>query len=256
MVGNHAQGNIFFLVLMIFHICDLHNVLHDVLHGIHFKQVVHILRNARKTLQAHACVNVGVIQTGVVVVAVIVKLGENQVPKLNVAVTFTADFAVGLTAAVFFAAVIVNFRAGAARTCAVLPEVVRLAETHHMVGLNADFLGPNIVRLVVLFIDADVKALGIHFHHFGAELPRPRNDLFFKIIAERKVAEHLKVCAVTGGFADIFNVGCANTLLAGGDALSRGRDFPRKVFFHRCHTGIDQKQAFVALGHERKARQA
>ena len=253
MVGDDAQRNIDLFVFVIFHTGNAHDVFHDILHGIDFKQVVDVLRDARETFKAHAGVDIGVGKTGVVVVPVVFKLGEHQVPKFDIAVAVAADFAVRLAAAIFFAAVIINFRAGTARTRAVLPEVVLFAEADHMVGVHADGFGPNVIRFVIVFINADIKLFGVHFHDLRAEFPRPRDNLFFEIVAEREVAEHFKIGAVTRGFADVFNVGRANALLAGGYALSRRRNFAGEIFFHGRHTGVNQQKTFVVLGNQRKA---
>ena len=253
MVGDHAQRNVDLFVFVIFHPGNAHDVFHDILHGIDFKQVVDVLRDARKTFKAHAGVDIGVGKTGVVVVPVVFKLGEHQVPKFDIAVAVAADFAVRLAAAVFFAAVIINFRAGTARTRAVLPEVVLFAEADHMVGVHADGFGPNVIRFVIVFINADIKLFRVHFHDLRAEFPRPRDNLFFEIVAEREVAEHFKISAVARGFADVFNVGRADALLAGGYALSRRRNFAGEIFFHGRHTGVNQQKTFVVLGNQRKA---
>ncbi len=224
---------------MVFHPCNAHNVLHNVLHGIHLKEVVHALRNAGKSFKTHSRINIWVCQSCVIIAAVIVKLRENKVPNFHKAVAVTAHLTVGTAAAVFFAAVIMDFRAGTARTCSVLPEIVRLAHAVNVRGLYADSLCPDVVSLVILFVNGNIKLFGVYFHDLCEKLPRPRNDLFFEIIAEREVPEHFKIRAVAGGLADIFNIGCADALLAGGYARSRRRNLPRKIFLHRRHAGID-----------------
>ena len=77
-----------------------------------------------------------------------------------------------------------------------------------------------------------------------------------EIIAKGEVAQHFKECAVTGGNADALNVGRADALLAGGDALAGRCDLARKVLLHGCHAGVDEQQAVVVLGNERKARES
>ena len=87
--------------------------------------------------------------------AVGVKLGENEVPELDIPVAVAAGLAVGFAAASCFAAVKVDFGAGSAGAGAVLPEVVSLAQTDDPLGVYADFFGPDIKSLVIVLIDGD-----------------------------------------------------------------------------------------------------
>ena len=241
MIRNNTQRNIFFGILMIFNICYLHNVLHDILNGINFKKIVNALRNTCESFKPHTCINVRMSKSCIVVIAVIFKLCENKIPEFHISVAVAAYFTVGLTATVFFAAVIVDFRAGSARAGTVFPEVVGFAETVNMWRVNTYFLCPDVICFVVLFINGNVKLFGINFHYLCAEFPSPRNYLFFKIITEWEITEHFKVSTVSCSFTYIFNVRCSDTFLAGGYSLSRRSDFTREVFFHRCHTGIYQQ---------------
>ena len=59
-------------------------------------------------------------------------------------------------------------------------------------------------------------------------------------------------CRVT----DAFKVGRAYAFLAGGHTLARRRDFAGEVFFHRRHTGVDQKKAVVVFRNQRKTGNA
>lgn len=53
--------------------------------------------------------------------------------------------------------------------------------------------------------------------------------------------------------SDILNITGTDTFLAGGHSLP-GRDFlPCKIRLQRRHTGIDQQQAVVIMGHQREA---
>ena len=127
MVGDNAQGNVGLLTRTVFHTDDTADMFHDILNGIHFEQVVDALHDARQAFQAHTGIDVGMVERGVVAVAVVIKLGEYVVPKFHVAVAVATNSAIGRAATVFLAAVIVEFRARTARTGAVLPEVIFLA---------------------------------------------------------------------------------------------------------------------------------
>ena len=138
-----------------------------------------------------------------------------------------------------------------------LPEVVLLAQTHHVVRSNAHLLGPDIVGLVVLFVDGDVQLILGDGHPLvaGQELPCPGNDLFLEVILEGEVAQHLKEGAVAGSDAHALDIRGADALLAGGHTMA-GRLFLRQEpLFHGGHAAVDQQQAGVVLRHQREAVQ-
>ena len=92
-------------------------------------------------------------QLGVVAVSVVVELREDVVPDFHVTVTVTSGTAVGASAAILDTTVKIDFGAGAARTGAMLPEVVCLAETGDLVCGNADLLVPDFECFVIIFVD-------------------------------------------------------------------------------------------------------
>ena len=196
--------------------------------------------------------------------AVVVELGEDDVPDLHIAVAVAADGAAGLAAAVLFAAVVVNFRAGAARTGAVLPEVVLLAELEDAVLGDTDLLVPDAESLLiggrglVAGEDGGIQAVRVKAHPLGAceEFPRPVDGVLFEVIAEREVAEHFKVRAVARGVADVFNVAGADALLAGGHAVARRLLLAGEERLHRRHAGVDEQQRRIVLRDQGKAGQA
>ncbi len=255
MVGNHAQRNVGFGIFAVAHMCDIADVLHNILDGVDLKQVVYPLQHTGKALQPHAGVDVGVLKGGVGSLAVAVKLGKHQVPHLYVAVAIAAHRAVGAAAALFGSAVKVDLRAGTAGTGSVLPEVVRLTKARHIAFRNTDHLRPDVVRLVVLFINRAVQLVGGNFEHLGEELPCPSGRLVFKVIAEREVAQHLKIGTVARRLAHALDIGGTNALLAGGHALVGRCLLPQKVFFERRHAGVDEQQALVVAGHKGRAGQ-
>ena len=74
-----------------------------------------------------------------------------------------------------------------------------------------------------------------------------------EIITKGKVAQHLKKSSMPVRLSDILNITGTDTFLAGGHSLP-GRDFlPCKIRLQRRHTGIDQQQAVVIMGHQREA---
>ena len=176
-VGDHPEGHVALLVLPVAHPGDLHDLLHDVLHRVHQEQVVHPLHDASQALQSHAGVDVLLLELAVVPLAVVVKLGEHQVPDLHIPVAVAAHAAGGLAAAVLLPPVEVDLRAGAAGAGAVLPEVVLLAQALHVALRHADLFRPDVPGLVVVLVDGDVQKLLRHLEHLGEELPGPGDGL-------------------------------------------------------------------------------
>ena len=99
------------------------------------------------------------LKLGIGAVTHIVKLGENVVPYFHIAVAVTAGLAVGTAASVLFAAVEINLATGSAGACAVLPEVILLAELYDMLLGHSYFVAPDSVSLVVLFINRGPKQI-------------------------------------------------------------------------------------------------
>ena len=256
MVGYNSQRNILFGIIVVFDTGDTHYVLHNVLNRVDFKEIVNALHDACESFKSHARIYIRMGKAGIAAVAVVFKLRENKIPYLDVSVALASYLAAGLSASLVGTAVKINLRTGTAWTCAVLPEVIFLSEANHVVGSNADFLSPYIVRFIIVKVNAYIKLVLGHFENLGEELPRPRRSFAFEIIAEREVSEHFKKRAVSCRLADVFNVGRTDTFLTSRDALSRRSNFARKIFFHRSHSRIYKQYAIVALRYEREARQS
>ncbi len=221
----------------------LRNLVRDIHHRVHVEQAIHALAYHRQALKAHACVDILCGQLGVSAVPLIVELGEHIVPDLYIPVALAADGAVRPAAAVFFAPVEINFRARAARSGAMLPEVVRLAEPENALGRYPDFLIPNLKRLVVVQIDRRIELVRINAYPLGAgeKFPAPGNGLAFKIITEREVSQHLKKRAVPCRFPNVFNIPRAYAFLAGAHAAAGRLHLSGKVRLHWRHTGVDEQ---------------
>ena len=247
MVSNNTKRNIALFVFMVFNACNFHYVLHNVLYCVNLENVVNVLNDASKSFKAHTCIDIRICKRCIVVFTVIFKLSENKIPEFNVTVTFATNLTIRAATTVFFTAVIVKLRTRTARTLAVLPEVILFTESYHMVGLYSNLFCPYIVSLVVIKINATVNFVGVHFHNLSAEFPSPRNNLFFEVVAKREVAEHFKICSVTGCDTNSFNIGSTNTFLTGCNSLSWGSFFACEIFFHRCHTCIDKKNTLITL---------
>ena len=254
-VGDDPQRNVHLHALAVACAGELGNLIGDVHDGVHIEQAVHILAHNGQTLQAHAGVDVLLGQLGIVALPVVVELGEHVVPHFHIAVAVAAHGAAGLAAAVLFAPVIVNLAAGTAGAGAMLPEVVLLAETEDPVGGDAHLLVPDVEGLVIVFIDRGIQPVLVQAHHLGQELPAPVDGFPLEVVAKAEVAQHLKIGAVTGGFADVLNVAGTDALLAGADPMTGGLHFPGEVGLHGGHAGVDQQQRSIVLRDQGKAGQ-
>ena len=255
-VGDNADGNVILLVLAVLLACNALHMVQNSGNGIDLKQVVDILHDNGQTLQTHAGINVGSGQQLIVALAVSIVLAEHKVPDLHEAVAVTADTAGGLAAAVLQAAVKVNLRARAAGAGAMLPEVILLAQTDHVILGDADLLRPDVVSLVILLIHGNIQAVSGDLQLLGQELPCPGNNFLLEVVLEAEVAQHLKEAAMAGRDADTLNIRGADALLAGSHAMARRLLLTKEPLFHGGHAAVDQQQAGVILRHQREAAQA
>ena len=253
MVGDQTDRNILCRICLILCMCQLADAVAQRFQRIHIENGIHILYNNGQTLQAHTGIDILLFQLGIMVVAIILELGKYVVPYLHVPITVTANGTSRFAAAILLSAVIVNLRTRSAGACAMLPEVILLAEPENPVCRNADLLIPDIERLIIVLINRRIQTILVKAYHLGQKFPRPGNRLVFKIISEREVTKHLKKCTMTGCLADILDITGTNTLLTGRHTSSRRNLLSGEIWLQRSHTGIDQQQAVVIVRYKRKA---
>ncbi|MPM16644.1 hypothetical protein SDC9_63025 [bioreactor metagenome] len=255
MVGDDAQRNVGFGIVFIGDARNLADVSHNALDGINLKKVVNALHDAGQALKSHTGVDVRVVKGGVIAVAVAVKLGEHKIPDFDIAVAIAAHAAGGGTAAVFFAAIKVQLRAGAAGAGADLPEVILFAHADDALGRHTDLVDPDVLGLVVILVDGHPEQLLGNLQFLGQKFPCPGGRLVLKIIAEREVAQHLKIGAVAGSLADILNVAGADAFLAGAYPAAGRLLFSLEPGLHGSHARVNQQERGVVLGDKGKACQ-
>ena len=258
MVGDDAQGHVHLMALAVVGAGQLAHLVGDVHDRVHIEEGLHILADNGQALQAHAGVDVLLLEFGIVVLAVVVKLGEDVVPHLDIAVAVAAHRTGRLAAAVLLAAVIIDLGAGAAGTGAMLPEVVLLAEAEDALRGDADLLVPDLPGLIVVHIDGGIEPVGIQAHPLGRgqELPAPGDGLVLKVVAKGEVAQHLKIGAVAVGLADVLDIAGTDALLAGADPVARGLLLALEIGLHGRHAGVNEQKARIVLGDQREAGQA
>ena len=115
MVCDDTHGDIRLVIFAVLAACKRAYFISERADSIHVKQGSYVLNSYCQTLQAHACVDVLVLELSVVAVSVVVELGEYDVPYFHEAVAFAAHDVLG-TVPPLLAAVIVDLGAGAAGT--------------------------------------------------------------------------------------------------------------------------------------------
>jgi hypothetical protein len=209
------------------------------------------LHHRGHALEAHAGVNVARRQRLEHAAVLALELLEDEVPDLAEPPATARGLAVRLAAADVRAVVVEDFRARAAEAVRAelgairRPEVVVLAVAVDDFRVEADFLLPDRVRLVVLLVDADAQALGRDFHLLRHEFPGPEDRLALEVVAERKVAEHLEEGVMEGGAADVVHVAGAEAFLAGGGALEAGLAAAHELVFELVHARAGEEERFV-----------
>ena len=258
MVRNHTERNIGFMVPPVIGAGELADLVGNIHHRIYIKERIHILADTGKAFKPHAGIDILLLELGIIVVPIVIELGENIIPDFNITVAVTAYRACRLTAAKLLAAVIIDFRAGAAGACAVFPEVIFLAKTEDTIRSDADLFVPDIKRFIVFKIDRGVKTIRLKPYPFrrGEEFPAPGNRFMLEVITEREIAEHFEIGTVTGCFAYVIDIAGTDALLAGADSVPRWLLFTSEIGLHGRHTGIDKKDAGVILRDKRKAGEA
>ena len=137
-----------------------------------------------------------------------------------------------------------------------LPEIVFLAETDHMIFRDSNLFGPDIICLIVIQINRNIQLIGGNFQFFGQKFPRPGNNLLLEIVLKAEIAQHFKEGTMTGCNANALNVRCADAFLAGCHSMARRLLLTEEPLFHRRHAAVDQEQAGVILRYQRKTAKA
>ena len=225
------------------------------------------LQRARHALQAHAGVDTLERQRGQGSVGRPVELHKDQVPDLEPAGTGLGVVGDAIRSlAELRAAVVVDLATRPAWAgLGHLPEVVvvprrDVAPPCDPLRRQADFLGPDLVRLVVIGVGGGGQPLWSDAEVVGQELPGPADRLALEVVTEAPVAEHLEEGLVARGAPDLLEVvvlarhpqawlrvdgpGVVTLLLAGQHPLELD------------HPGVHEEQRRVVAGEERGGRNA
>ena len=217
-----------------------------------------LLQDRRHPVEPHAGVDVAHRQLGQRAVRPEVIGHEDVVPELEVALAVVAGALV--VGAELGSAVKVELRTWPARAGrASLPKVVLAAEADDPLVGHAD-AAPDRDRLLVgaepeLLVateDGHPDPLGVHAEALGRELPAPGDRLLLEVVAEAPITQHLEEGEVTGGVADLLDVGRAKALLHVGEAACRRLFAAEEVGLEGLHPRRRQQhRGIVSRGHQR-----
>jgi len=121
-----------------------------------------------------------------------------------------------------------------------------------------DVAGPNLSRLVVVFVNCDTQAFRIDAEPLliGEKLPGPIDRFAFEVVAKTEIAQHLEKGVVISRAAHIVDVARAEALLASGGAGEVELYFSQKVIFELIHACRREQHAGIPGRHKHVARLA
>ena len=220
---------------------ELADEITKILQRIDVEDGSYILNGDGETLETHTGIDVLLREVTVVSLTIVIKLREYDVPDFHVTVALAAHDVLRAVS-VLLTTIIVDLGTWSARSGAVLPEVVFLTELVDVVLRDMHHILPDVIRLLIVYINRRIQTVRIQADTLGQELPCPWNRFLLEVIAEREVSEHLKEGTVAGCLTNILQVTGTDALLAGGDSASRRNLLSCKPWLHRCHSGIDNEQ--------------
>ena len=153
MVTDYSEVDVVVLVVAVFLSTDVGNCVHDFSYSFYIIYRVDVFHDACDSFKSHSGIDVRVRKRMIFAVFILVKLRENKVPNFKESVAVAARFTIRTTAAEFFAFVVVDFGIRTRRTDFEFPEVVFFSKFYNSFSGNSDFVVPNSVCFVVLFID-------------------------------------------------------------------------------------------------------
>ena len=267
MVGNDTHSHVCLFLLTIAETAQVPDGLDDGLEDIGIVVGVLALDGTHEAFEAHTRIDDVHAEGFQMTVSLALVLHEDDVPDFyNLWVVLVDHLTSGhLCLLLGSAAVEVNLRAGAARTCvAHFPEVVVLVAVDDMVGRN--MLQPIACSLIVAsesfflgtFEHSDIEVFGVEFQHIHQILPSHINGSLLEVVSERPVAQHLEHGVVIGVMSYLFQVvvlaADAEALLAVGPPARFRVACTQDDILPLVHTCVGEHQGGVVLHHHRCRR--
>ena len=222
--------------------------------GVGVVVVVLALQDAGQPFQTGSGVDAGGGQRHQLAIWAGVVLHEDQVPDFQVFVVFV-DAAWLLAGQV--TPVVMDLGAGAAGAGVPhRPPVVFLAETQHPCGVSP-LLSPQPFGVVILCVDGEPQPFQGQAQFFDQQLPGKADGVRFEVVAEGKVAQHLKKGMVAWAGSDVFEVvvfaADPHAFLCGRSSLVAALLDAQECIFELVHPGVGQQQGRVVFWHQAAA---
>ena len=116
---------------------------------------------------------------------------------------------------------------------------------------------PQLLSLVVIGVDREPQPLKRKFQLIDEQIPGELDRVALEVVAEGKVAQHLKEGVMARAGADILQIvvfaAHAQALLRGGGALVAPLLQPQKHILELHHAGVDKQQSRVVCWHKTAA---
>ena len=213
------------------------------------------LHDGGDALQPHAGVDRRARQAQPLARPDLLELHEHEVPEFQKAVAVLVG-AAWRAAEHCVALVIKNLGAWSTGAgVAHRPEIVRGGDADDARLRQARDLAPQRMRLVILGIYGHPQPVLVEAKIFGDQAPGQLNGARLKIVAEGKIAEHLKKCVVARRVADVIKVivlaARAYNFLRRGGARIGALFETRKNILELHHTRIGKHQGGVIARHKR-----
>ncbi len=260
MVGDHLERGLVFVGAA----DGLRRRVQQALEQVDLVVGIDVLQHRADALQAHAGIDARRRQRMHDAVGGAVELHEDVVPDLDVAVAVFFR-RTGRAAPDVLAMVEEYLGAGTARTgVAHRPEVVGgvgcalvVTDAHHALGRHADFLGPDVVGLVIAGVDGDPELLLGQVQPLvrGQEFPGVGDGIALEIVAETEVTQHFEEGVMARGVTDIFQVVVlatgAHAFLAGGGAGIGALFQAQEAILELIHPRVGEQQGWIVGGDQR-----
>ena len=208
------------------------------------------LENGQYPLEAHSRVDVFAGKRFQASVFLPVVLHEDQVPELKKALAFHGG--VLLRWVHVFPEVVMNLRTGATGALSPhFPEIVLFAEPQNPRRIHPHLVLPDIKGLVVIPVNGYPEPLLRKPVDLGYELPGPHYGLFFEIVAEGEIAEHLEEGVMPPRVPHVVEVvvfsSRPHTFLDRRGPFEGRRDDSEEVRLELVHPGVCEQERRISL---------
>ncbi len=198
------------------------NTLYQGNKQIGIKIAVDLLQQGCQSFKPHACINAGTRKRIQLPLFIPIILHEYQIPHFQPTVTIAnTQGAFQFLAGITVAPIIMYFTAGTTGSGIThSPEIVLFPHTNNTFGGDSGYLLPELLGLIVIFVDSYPELLLGEAGPFRKEFPGILYCFPLKIVSKGEITEHLEESMVTGGSSHGIQIvvftSCPNTFLSRG----------------------------------------